>query len=132
MSTTYTENRIREALKLSKGNALKARKLITKWCAQDQRLLQGIANPHMTGIVAHAIERVTAKISRGEPAPIEEAVIHKSESEGEFGKELLKSFAMGAPAKFAQESFSAPMKKKQASQSHIDAILRLAGKKKQS
>ena len=132
MSTSYAENRIREAIKLSKGNSSKAQKLIAKWCAEDQRLLQAITMPHMTGIVAHALQRVTNKISRGEPAPAQDAVIHQEDDGVNFGKELLKNFAMGKPAKFAQEGFSAPIKKKLASQSHIDAIHLLAGKKKQS
>ena len=132
MSTSYAENRIREALKASKGSSLKARQLLTKWCAEDQRLLQALTAPHMTGIVAHAVERVSAKIARGEPAPAPDAQVHQDESDGvDFGKELLKNFAMGKPAKFAQEGFSAPLKKKRASQSHIDAIHLLAGKKKQ-
>ena len=130
MSTSYAENRIREALKLSKGNTLQARKLITKWCATDQRLLQTLTAPHMTGIVAHALDRVTKKIARGEPAPAEEAVIHSAKEDEQFGKELLKNLGMGKPAMFAQEGFSAPIKKRKASQSHIDVIHMLAGKKK--
>lgn len=132
MSTSYAENRIREAIKASKGNSSKAQKLIAKWCLEDQSLLQAITAPHMTGIVAHALQRISNKIARGEPAPVEDAVIHQEEEGVDFGKELLKNFAMGKPAKFAQEGFSAPMKKKRASQSHIDAIHLLAGKKKQS
>ncbi len=131
MSQNYAENKIREALKAAKGNPLKARKQIAKWCEQDQRLLKVLTAPHMTGILAHAVERVINKIARGEPPPPEESAIHRNDKEDvEFGKELLKNFAMGKPAMFAQESFSAPLKRKRASQSHIDAIHILAGKKK--
>ena len=133
MSISYAENRIREALKHSQGNMVKTRKLLNKWCSEDHRLLQALTSPHMTGILAHAIERVSNKIARGEPAPLPEATVHnRDEDDVDFGKELLKNFAMGDPAKFAQESFSAPVKKKKASQSHIDAIHLLARKSKGS
>ncbi|MCB9965443.1 MAG: hypothetical protein H6855_05125 [Rhodospirillales bacterium] len=131
MTSNYAELRIRDALKAARGNQLKARKQIEKWCQEDMKLLLALTKPHMTGIVAHALDRVVNKMARGEPLPPERPVQEPVQAQGiDFGKELLKNFAMGKPAKFAQESFSPPIKRKKASQSHIDAIHKLAKKKK--
>ena len=136
MSSSYVEKRLLEALSLSNGNLAKARKLIGEWCVQDQRLLYELSRPHMTGIIAHAMDRVVSHKFRSDaeketaPATATRRVELPSSAIGDemFGKELLKNFAMGKPTKFAEESFSAPLKKTKASQSHIDAIRRLAKK----
>ncbi len=135
MSSSYVEQRLLEALSASNGNLAKARKLIGEWCAQDQRLLYELSRPHMTGIIAHAMDRVVSHKFRSEtekenpPSATRRVELPSSTKSDEmFGKELLKNFAMGKPTKFAEESFSAPLKKTKASQSHIDAIRRLAKK----
>ena len=60
MSLEYVERRINEALKLSKGNATKARQIVIKWCQDDIRLLHGMTKAHLNGIVAYNIERVAS------------------------------------------------------------------------
>ena len=134
MSPSYAETRLLEALKLSNGNLAKSRKLIAEWCRQDQQLLYELCRPHMTGVIAHAMDRVLSNKFQSELKPSSSGArsqISKqssSKSDEDFGKELLKNFAMGQPVKFAQESFGAPIQKRKASQSHIDAIRRLAKK----
>ena len=136
MSPSYVEKRLLEALNTSHGNLAKARKLISEWCVQDQRLLYELSRPHMTGIIAHAMDRVVSHKFRSEsekntspPSSTRRVELSSSAKSDEmFGKELLKNFAMGKPTKFAEESFSAPLKKTKASQAHIDAIRRLAKK----
>ena len=58
MSLEYAEGRIREALKLSGGNAARARKQIIDWSREDMRLLQELTRGHLSGIVAYNVERV--------------------------------------------------------------------------
>lgn len=137
MSPSYAETRLLEALKLSNGNLAKSRKLIADWCRQDQQLLYELCRPHMTGVIAHAMDRVLSNKFQSELRPssgrvsTQEASRQASKTaptDEDFGKELLKNFAMGQPIKFAQESFGAPIQKRKASQSHIDAIRRMAKK----
>jgi hypothetical protein len=132
MSINYAESKVREALAAAKGNHLKARKILDKMCKEDHRLLSALTAPHMTGILAHAVERISSKMARGEPITPEPAKVVTPQKNDGFGKELLKNFAFGTPPKFAQEEFAAPIKKTKASQSHISAIHLLAGKKKPS
>ena len=61
MSREYAEKRIKDALKQARGNATKARQQIIAWTNEDPKLLQALAQPHLTGIVAHAINRVIYK-----------------------------------------------------------------------
>jgi hypothetical protein len=128
MAEHYAQQRIREALLQSHGNEARARQLIMQWALSDHRLLQMIAQPHLSGIVAHAVNRVankkelsSASMKKDRPAP---------KGDEQFGKELLKNFAMGQPVKFSEESFGAPLGKRQASQKHIEAIHQLARKHK--
>ncbi len=50
MSRDYAESRIREALKLTKGNPTKARQQVIAWAVEDQRLLLGLTQPHLTAL----------------------------------------------------------------------------------
>lgn len=126
----YAEIKIREALEAADNHPQKARRLLEEWCAHDMRLLAELTKPHMTGILAHGVDLVMRKIARGEKPASGKAEIHShGDPDIDFGKELLKNFAMGKPAKFSQEEFSPPMARKKASQSHINAIYKLAKKR---
>jgi hypothetical protein len=127
MSREYVEKRIKEALKLTGGNATKARQQVIAWTYEDSKLLQGLAQPHLTGIVAHAISRVVNKKDELEilPEPPQEPMDRSQE----FGMEILKAIASGASARFGQEDIAPPVKKQPASQRHIDAIRQMVGKK---
>ncbi len=127
MSLDYVEKRIDEALKLSKGNATKARQTVIKWCQEDLKLLHGLTKAHLNGIVAYNIDRVTSgrsDKSKKKPAP-------KPQLSGKekFGMELLKA-VVNSGSIFGLEATQAPRKKGQASQQHIDAIKKLAAKSK--
>lgn len=127
MSRDYIEKRIYEALKLTGGNATKARSMIIQWTQEDSKLLYGLAHPHLTGIVAHAISRVQNK--KNEPLVIPDTPDPNSDPEHLFGLEILKAIAGGGAAKFGMEEAGPPVKKQPASQRHIDAIRQMAGKK---
>lgn len=132
MSREYAEERIKEALRQSKGNPTKTRQLVIAWAMEDVRLLQGLTKPHLTGITAHAVSRV---IHRMGAEPEEIHVPSEPETldltpEG-FGKEILGALS-GDSAIFGEETYvpqAATRNRKQASQSHIDAIYRMTGKK---
>lgn len=127
MSREYVEKRIKEALKLTGGNATKARQQIIAWTYEDSKLLQGLAQPHLTGIVAHAISRVVSK--KDEPETIPDTPREETDPMHEFGIEILKAIASGDSARFGQENAAPPVKKQPASQRHIDAIRQMVGKK---
>lgn len=127
MSRDYIEKRIYEALKLTGGNATKARSMIIQWTQEDSKLLYGLAHPHLTGIVAHAINRVQTK--KNEVLSMPDAPDPNSDPEHLFGLEILKAIAGGGAATFGMEDAGPPAKKQAASQRHIDAIRQLAGKK---
>ena len=61
MSREYAENRIADALSQSNGNPTRARQKVIAWAFEDPKLLQALTQPHMTGIVAHAVNRVIHK-----------------------------------------------------------------------
>ena len=129
MSLEYVERRIAEALKLAKGNETRARQTVIKWCEEDQRLLHGITKAHLNGIVAYNIERVASGRSakaKKVPAPKPKA---KDNSKERFGMEILKA-VMNSSSVFGMDQDARPRKKEQASQQHIDAIKKLAGKSK--
>ncbi|HEY0901818.1 MAG TPA: hypothetical protein VGD95_06815 [Micavibrio sp.] len=131
MSREYAEKRIRDALNLSKGNATKARQQIIAWTNEDPKLLQALAQPHLTGIVAHAVSRVIYKQGIEEheddvpqmPQPLDMAP-------DTFGKEILKALASDNTTIFGRDSGAGPARRKQASQSHIDALKQMASKNK--
>ena len=132
MSREYAEERIREALKLAKGNATKARQQIIAWAATDARLLQALSKPHLTGIVAHAIDRVIYHQGIEEDRKFRTEPQSLNMEPDTFGKEILKALQSSDTARFGRES-TAPAsnaKRPKASQSHIDALNQIAGKKK--
>lgn len=123
----YVENKIKQALKLTRGHAGKARQQVIAWTYEDNKLLHALARPHLTGIVAHAIGRVMNQ--KDEPEPIPEPVIEQDGGE-EFGMEILKSIAGDKSAHFGMESAAPPIKRSSASQRHIDAIQAMISKSK--
>lgn len=124
MSLEYAQRKILEALKLTRGNAAKARQQIMAWTYEDPKLLQALTKPHLTGIVAHAVNRVITKQKDPVPQNVQ-APMNKDES---FGRELLKSIAGSDTAIFGQENVAPPISRSQASQNHIKAIQQIARK----
>ncbi len=130
MNRDYAEKRIREALKASGGNSTRARQQVTAWAFDDAKLLHELVAPHITGIVAHAVNRVMSMKEKSIPATPEPTKAAPKKGE-EFGMEILKAIALGNPAQFGLESSSgASIKKQQASQRHIDAIRQMVSKDK--
>lgn len=138
MSLEYAQLRIKEALKLSGGNQIKARQQIIAWTYEDAKLLHALAKPHLSGIVAYNIERVAsgradaAKTAKEQPKKqtAKPAANHKAKEE-QFGLEILKAVA-GSPEIFGLEDPGAPRKKSGVSKSHVDAIQAIISKKKKS
>ncbi|MCM2343037.1 MAG: hypothetical protein NDJ24_00585 [Alphaproteobacteria bacterium] len=131
MSREYAEKRILEALSMSKGNSTKARQQVIAWCTQDHKLLQALAQPHLTGIVAHAISRVVYKQeSEEQVADIPESPQSLDMAPDTFGKEILKALASDNASLFGRDTGAPPTRRKQASQAHIDALKQMANKGK--
>lgn len=131
MSREYVENRIREALKQAKGNTTRARQQIIAWTNDDPKLLQALAKPHLTGIVAHAVSRVLHRMEHEEVEPEVAAAPETLDMEPEtFGKEILSILQSERTAQFGRESSAPSPRRKQASQSHIDALKQMASKSK--
>ena len=129
MSRDYAESRIREALRLSKGNTTRARQQVIAWAAEDQRLLLGLTQPHLTGVVAHAINRVLSRtnMETGDIAMEPESLNMPPDT---FGRQILNALSSTDTPVFGLESGGLPSgQRKKASQSHIDAIKQMASKK---
>jgi hypothetical protein len=124
----YAERYIRDALKMYKGNALKARKQIIEWALEDARLMHELVGPHLNGIAAYNIERVAS--GRSEKAkslePLTKKIKGKSQQD-KFGMEILKAVVDSNATIFGFED--QPARRKGASQDHIEAIKRLASTK---
>lgn len=143
MDRDYAESRIREALKASRGNTTSARQQIIAWMAEDVRLLHELTAPHITGIVAHAINRVISLKEKEKASPQVEVSppmlerqktpINASPAGSDpFGLEILKAIALGNPAQFGMESAAAPIRKQAASQQHVDAIKKMVSRGKKT
>jgi len=130
MTRAYAEGKIKDALKKAGGNATKARQAIIAQAFEDPKLLHELMAPHMTGIVAHAINHVMAmKDKPAAPPPPVPKMVDPSDKDV-FGMEILKAIALGNPTQFGQESANGPVKKQQASQRHVDAIKQMIAKGK--
>lgn len=129
MSREYAEGRIKEALKLSKGNPTKARQRVIAWTFEDPKLLQALARPHLTGIVAHAVNRVVHKQELAEP-DVPEAPEKLDMTPESFGKEILNALQSSNTPMFGHEGSAPPSRRGQASKNHIDAIRQIASKSK--
>ncbi len=128
MSRKYSEGRIKQALKNSRGNHLKAQQQIIAWTFEDHKFLYELVQPHLKGITAHAISYVERHMSEPEPIPAPEVDI----ADNTFGRELLQAIADGNPARFGQENAAAPVGRTHASQQHINALRAIAAKSKQT
>lgn len=127
MSLEYAQGRIKEALRMNKGNATKARQQLIAWCYEDQKLLLALARPHLTGITAHAINRVI--YSQGlhdEEEAIPEAPAGIEMEPATFGQEILRSLQSTNTPMFGFEGNVPPVSRRQASKSHIDTLKRMA------
>lgn len=127
MSRQYAENKIKEALHLTRGNAAQARQQIIAWAMEDHNLLKELVKPHMVGIVAHAVGRVKSGKTEPEPVPLPTDQTDLGDKDS-FGMDILKTIAGGDTAQFGQENYSRPVKKQGASQQHIDAIQQMIKK----
>lgn len=133
MSREYAERRIREALSLHKGNATRTRQQVMAWTYEDPKLLQALAQPHLTGIIAHAVNRVI-HANPLDDEPVEQVLAEQPQrldmDPETFGQEILKALSSSSTAVFGRESSGAPTGRKKASKSHIDALRMMAERKK--
>ncbi len=135
MSLEYAESRIKEALKLAKGNATRARQQIIAWTYEDAKLLHALTKPHLSGIVAYNIDRVAsgrAEAQKAQQVQKPQAPAKQSKKEPAFGMELLKAVASSSADVFGLEHNAPLGRRGQTSQNHIDAIRAIASKKKKT
>ena len=135
MAQSYLQTCILDALNKTKGNETKARVLVAAQAMEDERLLLALANPHLSGIVAHAVGRVmisqkNKKAMADDDVPPIPKAPKASKTENEFGLNLLKALGGQNVPKFGSEDAAPPMGKKQASQQHINALKLMAAKSK--
>lgn len=131
MSSEYIESKIREALKLSNGNTTRARQQLIAWCYEDAQLLQLLVKPHLNGIVAYNIERITSGRAAEKNKPINRAPEPKApDNDGHFGMEILKAVAGNSGPVFGFEGTAAPgARRTGVSEQHLEAIKALTGGK---
>lgn len=140
MSLKYAERRIEEALKLAKGNPIRARQQVIAWTFEDPKLLYALTKNHLTGIVAYHIDRVEsgrAAAAKQEPVAAKPAAqpkapVKKTAAEDPFGMEILKAVADSSSEVFGLENSGRPQKRGQASEAHIKALQAMASKSKKT
>ncbi len=125
MSVHYAEEKIREALRLCGGNMMQARQQVTKWAQDDHALMNALTKPHLDGIIAYQIERVSSGRADTENLNLAPAASGKKRPDS-FGMELLRAVADSEVTVFGLETASAPKGRKTASRSHIEAIHKMA------
>lgn len=137
MSNDYADHKVSEALRLSGGSAAKARRQIQAWFYEDTKLLMELTRPHWNGIVAYAVDRAVSRAIKGgdvgEASGSAKKAKKQAASEGNMGKEMLRSFVSEHAAQFGHEisRSEAPTTRKVASQAHVDAIHLMAAKSRQ-
>lgn len=125
MSWNYARYAVSEALKKAKGSATRAQTLLTEAALKDNRLLVELAQPHLKGIVAHAVSRVMHE----QTAPPEDPPDSPTAIDmplDTFGRELLGALKGRNTPRFGQEDAAPPTGHKPASRAHIDAIKKMA------
>jgi hypothetical protein len=134
MSDTYLESQVIEAFKKSKGNETKTRSLIAAQVIEDEQLLRAIVKPHLQGLIAHAVTRAMISISKKKIAKDDLPPLPKAsklnKSQNEFGLDLLKALGDKNVPKFGKEGAAPPVKRKSASEDHVNTLKMLASKSK--
>lgn len=139
MSQDYVENRIKEALKDAGGSEGKAARQVHAWLYEDHKFLLELTRPHIGGIIAYSVARTKNKMltegksdaqakSRHEEELKAASAANKTSSkkEPDFGESILRSFVSDHAARFGHESSAAPVRRKSASQNHVDTMHLLA------
>jgi len=134
MAWDYTEKKIKEALHLHRNNMTRTRQQVIAWAMEDPKLLRELMKPHMTGITAHAVNRVMNGKTKPEPVPQAAQASDKSsdkakEGKDTFGLDILKTIAGGNTTQFGQETYgNPPSRRGGVSQRHLDAIQQMINK----
>ncbi|HPQ50859.1 MAG: hypothetical protein KDJ26_00775 [Alphaproteobacteria bacterium] len=137
MTQSYLQTCILDALDKAKGNQNKAQKIIALLAMEDPQLLQALAKPHLTGIVAHAVGRIAIqenakKAGAYEDLPTKPVVEKGTQDQNGFGIDLLKALGGANVPKFGMEDAAPRLGRKQASQQHVNALNLMANKSKSS
>lgn len=129
MSWNYARHAVLEALKKSKGSAARAQTQLMSEVLKDNRLLVELSQPHLKGIIAHAISKVIhEQTNPPEDHPdAPEAIDMPLDT---FGRELLGALKGRNTPKFGQEDAAPPTGHKAASKAHIDAINKIVSPNK--
>lgn len=128
MSREYAEERIRKALATCRGNTMKAQQKIIAEAMQDHRLLLSLTQGHLTGIAALWINRVVTR-QGDDDFSVPEAPESLDMEPVTFGQEIMHAMKSDNTAMFGSESYAPPMKRKKASQRHIDTLRMLSSSK---
>lgn len=131
MAISYLEQAVTEALKKSKGNQTKARAHLIEQIKDDEKLLRAIATPHLNAIVAHAVNRIAIQQKSKKTKSEDETPLPKgAKAQAGFGLDLLKALGGQNVPKFGSEDAAPPLRKKEASQTHVNALKLMASKSK--
>ena len=144
MALSYAEQKLLEAMRLNQNNRSAAGKQVREMLFEDHKFLIELTWPYLTGIIAHGFGRVEGKMREGldigreqSELEVEDLQLSASDnpspvSQDKVGKEILKTFASQDTAKFGLEygNRTPPLRRKAASQNHIDAIHMMVAKSK--
>lgn len=117
MSWAYAESRVRAAVDEADGNALETKRLLLEWIEKDHKLLHGLVEPHLNGIITHAIGYVTREKPEGDRVVL---------SPDQPGIGLVQGVVDGRGDTFGRPSDGNVPKPGKASERHVEAIHILA------
>lgn len=131
MNYDEIENTVSKALEINDGNTLKAKKQLKEWAEDDSDLLYGLVKPHLGAIVAYAVYRVSSGISMHSHNDDDPEI--SDEEEDQIGLEILKAMTgkdceIFGSGEFINVKSKRSGKTTKASDRHIDAIRKIAGK----
>ena len=121
MSREYAEEQIRKALQETGGHPGKTRQKIIGQAMQDHKLLLGLTQGHLTGVVSLWVNRVITKLSR-KPDPVPEQPEPLDMAENTFGKAILEAMEKGSGTTFGLEGGVSSGRRKAASKKHMDTM----------
>lgn len=127
MTRSYMKSRVLEALEKNKGDAAQAQRQLLQQAKDDPRLLLEIAEPHLRGIIAYAIDWVARSEDTDTAAPAREVSVAELDA---MGAALAESIAGNSGDKFGTQGTGLAGKPGKASEQHVEAIQKIAGKSK--
>ncbi len=136
ISNNYAKKRIKDALLISNGNYATAQRLILSWLKDDSLLLRELAIPHFKSMVGYALQEYGQEIEAKNLkktnllSKVQEQDTKNNDIDN-FGQAMLQNMSSsGSMQNFGFTSDSELTPPAKTSKRHVNAIMKIAKKKK--